>query len=241
MPYFDSGSDVLLVEELLESPELLLQWLLPRTRCGCTIVDVPFTATIERGGLRLDLTVGVGSIVCRPGCSGGEGARLAEPAWGHGRLIGGGSCLYHGVGSEIPAGLAELGFSVSRVSLEEFFEGVGRRGMNGVAVLGRHSGLLEAEPLGSICGRLRSRNPLHPAGMVGKPGLEGCVEDAYQLTGPRAALVEPILQLGRHVIVSRYSGLGDGLILGYEPSAASKYPRLGALLGAIYACSREQD
>ncbi|NOZ88508.1 MAG: hypothetical protein GXO15_01135 [Crenarchaeota archaeon] len=238
MPYFDAGSAVLLIEDVLREPELLGQWLMGHAGCRCAIIDSPFSARVERRGLSVDLTIGVGSIVCSPGC--GEDAVLAEPAWGQGRLLGG-DCVFHGDCGELRAGLAALGFKLKRVGLHEFFEVVGREGVNGVAVLGPDSDALEVEPRGGVCGRLRGRNPLHPAGAVGKPGLEGCVEETFDLVGPRSRLLTPVLQLGGRDIIYSYSGMGDSVVIGYSLASASKYPRLAAWLGALYACSKPAD
>ena len=239
MPYFDAGSIVVPIEALIENPEVLGTYLLGSRGCRCSIVDSPFVASVMRGGLRLDYTVGVGSLVCGAGCGGGDEALvLAEPAWGSGRIIEGGECVFYGSCGELEAGLAALGFRLRRVKgLQLFIDEVTKAGARGVAVLD-DADPLSVEPAGGLCGVLRSRNPLHPAGVVGKPGLSGCIERLYRVVGPQRRLLAPILGLGDETVVAEVKGLGEGLLVGYEPSSASKHLRLAAMLGAVYECSR---
>jgi hypothetical protein len=245
MPYFDAGSAVYPVEKLLEEPEVLASIAAQAGgECRCAIIGSPFVATVERMGARLEYTVGVGSIVCSPDCGSGEGKRqlvLAEAAWGQGRVFGSAPrCVV--AGGDAVRELALFGVKTTPVDLHGFVESVLRRGKRGLAVLPHIADALEIERVGGICGRLHSRNPLHPAGAVGKTGVEACCSDAYTLVGRIARLAAPILALDNTVVISTITGLGECLILGYNPiTSSSRYLRLAGILGILYTCGVESE
>lgn len=245
MPYIDAGSVVYPIEHLLDNPDSVAGVIASiGEECRCAIVDSPFVASVERGGLSVEYSVGVGSLVCSPGCGFTGGLKLLEPAWGRGRVLGGDlapTCVT--VGEYSGTELSVLGINVKPLgSLHEFFDAVTRQARRGIAVLPLASGELEVERVGSLCGRLHSRNPLHPAGVVGKPGVNACCEDVHVLVGSRGRMLNPVLALEDTTVISTIQGMGEGIVYGYDPlSAGSKHLRLAAVLGMLYTCGVEGE
>ncbi len=238
MPYFDAGGVVYVIEDIIASEEVLQEAIAALlSGCRCSIVDSPFVASVEARGFVVDRVVGVGSIVCEPGCiESRRGYRLTAPVWGQGRVISRGQrCLVCGDSpslSQLPA----LGIDTLRVGYHEFFDRVLRGGERGVLVLGRGLDPLEVVEDEGVCGVLRTSNPLHPAGALGKPRLQACVERIYRLEGPRARLLHNILYVNDKPVIARLEGMGNALVVMFDEEGSSKYPRIAATLGMLYEC-----
>ncbi len=237
MPRLDEGSEVIPVEDMLRRPREVLRLLVTARSCSCHIVDYPFTVMASRGGVRVRITVGIGSIVCSGGC-GVEGWILEEPAWFYGRRIGGCKCLYHG-SPEGAAALEAMGVHVEPVQdLEELLD-YASRGARGVAML-PGSGSMEVCEAGGACGRLRALNPLHPVGVFGKADGHVCLERIAEPVGPITRSLTPLLGIGRRAITWLYRGLGEVILYGFEPSHAPTPLGVAALVGALYTCGAEE-
>ena len=244
MPYIDAGSVVYPIEHLLDNPDIIAEVIASISdECRCAIIDSPFIVSVEQGGLSVEYSLGVGSLVCSPGCSLTEGLKLLEPAWGRGRVLGGSGFTCVTAGDYLGTELSMLGISVKPLgSLYEFFDTVTRQARRGIAVLPLVGGELEVEKVRSLCGRLYSRNPLHPAGAIGKPGVNACCEDVHVLLGSRGRMLNPILALGNTIVISSIHGMGEGIVYGYDPvNAGSKHLRLAGVLGILYTCGVEGE
>lgn len=236
MPRLAEGAEVVPVEEILRRPRDVLRLLVTARSCRCHIVDYPFTVLASRDGVRVRITVGIGSIVCSGGCGVG-GWLLEEPAWCYGRRIGDCKCLYHGPG-EGAAMLEALGVHVEVVgSLGELLDSAAR-GARGVALL-PGSKSLEVSVGGGVCGRLRSMNPLHPVGVFGKADGHVCVERLAEPVGPAARGLTPLLGIGRKTVAWLFRGMGEAVLYGFEPSEAPSPLGVAALVGALYTCGVE--
>ncbi len=242
MPYLDEGSAVYMIEDLIERPELMQSVVTSIMRgCRCAVIDQPFTASISSNGFVVDRVVGVGSVVCEAGC-GGEGARvLASPAWGRGRVVEPSArCLF--CGERFAAmQLRALGFQLEEVEFKVFVDRVTRGTERGVAVVDSVLDPLELEPLEGGCGTLRSANPLHPSGALGKPGLSGCVEKRFELVGPSSRVFMPVLLLNGAPLLGRFEGLGNGLVVLGPVQGSSRYVQLATWLGVLYECGSQSE
>ncbi|KSW11765.1 hypothetical protein CF15_02860 [Pyrodictium occultum] len=237
MPQIPAGSVVYLIEHLLSEPGKLREVLsiISGGKCKCMIADMPFTAVLENNGFTVEQVVGVGSIICPPGC-GDSGVTVHASTWGYGRLVPGDRTCIVAASEEVAALIRSPGIRVVEVDYEEFFENVVRKGLNGVMVVSKDYGGLEVQERGGICGNLYSHNPLHPAGAVGKPSPSCCIENIYEIVGPRARLINKILSVNDVSIIGEVKGIGEGLILFFNPVRASGYASLAAWLGVMYAC-----
>jgi hypothetical protein len=241
VPHFSENSIVYAIEDIIRDDNVFASALSRLMRgCRCAIIDSPFAATLENKGFTVDRVVGVGSIVCEPGCEGGEdgGYRLAAPAWGQGRVLKPGlDCVFYG-SERLRGQLAALGFRVEARGFNELLDMVTREGKRGVAFLDEEADSLSVERLEGGCGVLKTTNPLHPAGAFGKPGLHACAEEIYGLQGPAARIASPVLHLSsrERVVVSRVEGLGNALIIHTDPESASRHIRVASWLGALYEC-----
>ncbi|ALL00615.1 hypothetical protein Pyrde_0565 [Pyrodictium delaneyi] len=237
MPQLPAGSTIYPIELLIKSPETIQKIALTASsdNCRCMIVDTPFTATVENKGFIIDQVIGVGSIICSPGC-GDSDIVLHSSTWSYGRIIARDTNCIAAAPSDFVMALKSVGISVREVDYEEFFDNVLKYGANGVMVLFDELNRLEITRENGLCGSLYSHNPLHPAGVVGKPGLHCCIDELYEIVGPRSRLMSPILAVGKKIVISQIKGMGEAVILSFNPASSSGYASLAGWLGALYAC-----
>ncbi|ABM79905.1 hypothetical protein [Hyperthermus butylicus] len=243
MPQVEAGSKVILIEDIIRRPELVRSITTSglANDCRCFITDSPFVAVVERQGFIVEQVIGVGSIICSPDCRvTEESARIHAPTWGYGRFIGG-RCIVGGDADEILLTLKTLGYEVDVVGFNEFFEKLFREKVNGVLYLSAFSGDLAVNEEGGRCGTLYSFNPLHPAGVFGKPTSSACVDRIYSVAGPFAKYLAPVLGIDGRPIIYSVRGIGDGIVIGYEYLSSSGILATAGWLGVLYACGSERE
>ena len=238
VPKLVENSEVLPIEYILEHPEESVKLVYAASRCGCFIVDNPFVAVVEIEGLRLEMAIGVGSIICEEGCGIGVW-RLASAAWASGAQIGG-ECAYYG-----PSRLVEMldGLVVLREydSSERVVEAA-RTGESGGLIVAVGVSAIEFEQSAGFCGRLEATYPLHPAAAVGKPCYQACIEEHGEPVGKLSRIVYPLLRLNGKPVLWWSSGmLRDLMIVGFDPATATSHAKLAALLGVLYTCGKRVD
>jgi len=238
VPKLLENSEVLPIEYILEHPEESIKLVYAASRCKCFIVDNPFVAVVEVKGLRLEMAIGVGSIVCEEGCGIGVW-RLASSAWASGVQIGG-ECAYYGP-SRIADMLDGLVFLRGYNSSERVVEAA-KLGESGGLIVAVGVNAIEFEQSAGFCGSLEATYPLHPAAVVGKPYYQACIEEYGEPVGKLSRIVYPLLRLGRKPILWWSSGmLRDLMIIGFDPTTATSHAKLAALLGILYTCGRRVD
>ena len=113
--------------------------------------------------------------------------------------------------------------------------------MNGVLYLPAFSSNLAVNEEDGRCGTLYSFNPLHPAGVFGKPVTPACVERIYSIAGPLAKYLTPVLGIDNKPIIYSVKGTGDGIVIGYEYLSSSGILAIASWLGVLYACGSESE
>ncbi|HIQ24204.1 MAG TPA: hypothetical protein EYH50_04060 [Pyrodictium delaneyi] len=237
MPQLPAGSVVYPIETLIKSPDTMSSVLtaISSGSCKCMIVDTPFVATVENKGFIVEQVIGVGSIICSPGCARGE-VVLHSSTWSYGRVVPGNSECIVAASKDFTSMLKSIGVHAFEVDYEEFFNLVLRRNSNGVMVLSDRINSLEIQRSNGRCGNLYSYNPLHPAGAVGKPGFTCCINEIYEIIGPRSKLLSHILAVDDKTIISQVRGMGEGLIVSFNIVSSTSYASLAAWLGVLYVC-----
>lgn len=237
MPQLPAGSVVYPIETIIKSPDTMSSVFtaISSGSCRCMIVDTPFVATVENKGFVIDQVIGIGSIICSPGCTRGE-VVLHNPTWSYGRVVPGNSECIVVASKDFTSTLKSIGVHAREVDYDEFFDLVLRRNSHGVMVLSDEINSLEIQRGSGRCGSLYSYNPLHPAGAVGKPGFTCCVNEIYEIVGPRSKLLSRILAVDDKTIISQVRGMGEGLIVSFNPVSSTSYTSLAAWLGVLYVC-----
>ncbi len=232
----DEGWEVLLVEDIIRDSGSI-KTLQDVVACNCIMVTSPTTARLCRDGFCVDLAIGVGSLICPPGCGASEW-RLSQPIWCYGVRIGAGKCTC--IGScvkHVRYMLGSEGETASVSTLHELLSGL-EAGQRMLVVL-PETRFLDVEVSGGFCGRLSSVNPLHPGGVVGKPGFDSCIGEYAYPVGPASRLLLPVLKLRGRPVLWSYEGLGEAVVLGFNPERASGAVVLAALMAALYICGEK--
>ncbi|HIQ56213.1 MAG TPA: hypothetical protein EYH59_06020 [Pyrodictium sp.] len=238
VPKLSENSEILPIEYILEHPEESIKLVNAASRCRCFIVDNPFVAVVEIKELRLEMTIGVGSIVCEEGCGIGVW-RLALPAWVSGVQISG-KCAYYG-----PSRLVDMLNGL--VSLQEYDSSgrvveAARTGESGGLIVAVDVDAIEFEQSTGFCGSLEATYPLHPAAVVGKPYYQACVKEYGEPVGKLSRIVYPLLRLSKKPIIWWSSGmLRDLMIIGFDPTTATSHAKLAAFLGILYTCGERVE
>jgi hypothetical protein len=260
----DAGSRILPIEVALNNPagfekaiELIAESY-SKSGCRCIIVDYPFPvyARIEEQNHMhvLSYVVGVGSIVCSPGCNitslRDAGVKLLEttaPGWGYGRLIGGKSICRGLVGDLLKDIMALFGIGIDDQNLDvgEILRRSHRPQQESVVIELPQAPLddgklrLFIERRGTICGVLATENPLHPLGIFGKPGFSTCAREVYEVVGTIGQIHEVILYADSTPLALKRHSLGEVFIIGYDVAKSDHLLRVASKLGALYECGKE--
>ncbi len=244
MPYLDAKSMVFPIELIFSNVAKSIEIIdkLISKNCRCIILDTPLVVNTryryQEYNSLIKYVIGPGSIVCRDDCEIVTNIELAEKCWVSGAYISAESkCITYMPSSSYLDFLKKRITNIEEVySLDVYLDSIQRSKENGVAVL--HTGLEVQES--RIRGRLSSRNPLHPAGVIGKFEVEIELKRHYNLLGPYKRLVHYILTIDENPLISEVIGLGKGLILHYDPIYESSILLLVAYLSTLYECGEYQ-
>ncbi len=246
MPDMKEGSFAIDVSQIIRHPGTGINYYTRFIKLceSCVIVEKPSIITIGGG---LDVVLGVGSLVCRT-CPDDlteeatrEGIRVHKlklPAWIDGKSVTKNNRCYTN-SLEDARFLENLGVEVLETDnsiLEMLLEPSGIQGRYFI-VLDKVQGLY-VDYFNRICGRLRTLNPLHPAGVFGKLGVHVCLEGGAFLSEKLARFAEKILLVDEKPIILKIELLRGTVFLpsvGFE-KVSSVPVRAAVMLGAIYEC-----
>ncbi len=233
----DEGWTVILIEEVLKEVDKSIKTLLGLLEAlarGCILVTSPTTTRLcRKDGLCLDLCIGVGSLLCPPGIVESNWV-VYEPFWCYGVKIGGKCRLIASKNLALPTvPQAKLESIESYSSLHDVIDtiGLGERAL----ILLANSNLVDVEPQKGCCGVLGTLNPLHPVGVIGRTKWRTCCDKVFEPVGKGHTLL-PILSVGGKTIAWSFNGLGEAVVLGYNPQEVDEPLRLAYLLGLLYSC-----
>ncbi len=247
MPTMRLGSPILPIERLLNNPESINDFLLltinKSDECFCVVAGSPFVASVSYGDIVIDYTVGTGSVLWSHKCTNiNSKVKLAEDVWVPGRVVKPGlKCIIHDSVGNVSALLRSIGFSVESHPYHEVIDRALKTRIKGVIVLDDSVDSMEIDRIEFICGNLSTPNPLHPAGVVGKPHFSVCVKDLYTLIGPRSRLLFPLLTVDGVPLISVVNGLGEAIVIGFNVIDSHPLLRLAAYLGLLYTCGVDSE
>ncbi len=235
MPRVGEGWLLIPIEALLRRPTRL-DW---SVRCGCILVDEPFTTIVYVKGRRIPVAIGSGSIICPPECSPEtpiEAQRLAMPAWARGVTLAPEECPGAGDEDILSRISWYTGLVFERVEAPRVLE------EGGVAA---HPQLLDLDVVGGFCGVAEPMHVLHPlaALLATKPRL--CVESLVEpLRGGRWWGGGPLaaLRKGREkrILAFRYGVVRgprpEALLLAAKPREGEELLLYAYVMGALHAC-----